>query len=281
MEFEGYFFDLDGTVFLGSRLLPGAVETLSRLRKQGKIIRFLSNTTTQTRQECMMRLQRLGIEADREEVITASYAAALYLAALENEPQVMVIGGQSMIKELDEKGVKQTLDANEATHVLVGMDQQFDYNKLHQSLRAVQNGAQLIAANPDPFCPVENDRLPDTWSLVKALETASGVECQVIIGKPSAYYAEKVMEETGLSGGQCLMIGDRLDTDIMFGHDNGLHTALVLTGVATKADVLQSSVQPDFIWSSLEEFLDLDTTADDKILPLLDTANHLRLHTRL
>lgn len=257
MELEGYFFDLDGTVLLGERLLPGVSETLAYLRKKGKQVRFLSNTTTRTRAECKDRLHKLGMEAELNEIVTASYTAAVYFKEQAKDPVVLVVGEPAMVYELEEKGVEHTSDPYAATHVLVGMDLHFDYNKLHQAMKAVRNGAALIAANPDPYCPVEDDMIPDTWSMVKAIETACCMETEVIIGKPSAYYGAKVLEWTGLSGHQCLMVGDRLETDILFGHNNGLYTALVLTGVATKHDAERYPVQPDYIWSSLDELLQL------------------------
>ncbi|MEK8127575.1 HAD-IIA family hydrolase [Paenibacillus filicis] len=255
MEWDGYFFDLDGTILLGDRLLPGAAETLAGLREKNRRVYFLSNTTTRTRMECRDRLHRLGLEARLEEMVTASYMAAIYLRETTTDPLVFVVGETAMLKELDEQDVRWTTDPLAATHVLVGMDMQFDYQKLHQAQKAVRNGAALIAANPDPYCPVEQDVIPDTWSMVKAIEAASCIDTQTVIGKPSAYYADKVLEWSGLTPDRCLMVGDRLETDILLGHNNGLQTALVLTGVASLSDAERFSVKPDYIWSSLTELL--------------------------
>jgi phosphoglycolate/pyridoxal phosphate phosphatase family enzyme len=264
MDFDGYFFDLDGTILLGDRLLPGVSETLSLLRKRGKRIMFLSNTTTRTRTECQLRLEKLGLEAYMDEVVTAAYAAAVYLRDGDVEPCVFVVGEPAIGDELDGQGVQRTLDPMEATHVLVGMDMHFDYRKLHQALKAVRNGAALIAANPDPNCPIENDVIPDTWSMVKAIEAASCMEISAVIGKPSVYYAVKVLEWSGLKADRCLMVGDRLETDILFGHNHGLRTALVLTGVTSMKDMELFPVQPDYVWSSMHEFVSLIRTAQHR-----------------
>lgn len=260
-DFDGYFFDLDGTIFLGERLLPGVSESLACLRRMGKRVLFLTNTTMRTRQECRMRLRQLGLEADVGEIVTAGYAAAVYLRERESEPLVFVVGEPALVSELDELGVKHTTDPLAATHVLVGMDKHFDYDKLHQAMKAVRNGAALIAANPDPNCPLENDIIPDTWAMVKAIETASGVEPHAVIGKPSAYYGVKTLELCGIPSERCLMVGDRLETDVLFGSVNGLRTALVLTGVATRNDVERSRLRPDFVWDSMEEFLAMARSA--------------------
>ncbi|OXM85685.1 HAD-IIA family hydrolase [Paenibacillus rigui] len=253
-DFDGYLFDLDGTVLLGDQLLPGVLEALGALRKAGKTILFLTNTTTRTRRECQLRLQRLGLEAHLDEMLTAAYVSALYLREREGEPRkVFVVGEPALAAELEEQGIPHAADAMEATHVLVGMDMHFHYDKLHQAMKAVRNGAALIAANPDPFCPVDGDVLPDTWSMVKAIEAASCVTPHAVIGKPSKYYGDKVLQSSGLAAERCLMIGDRLETDILFGANNGLRTALVLTGVTSEDDLRRSPIQPDYVWSTLHE----------------------------
>ncbi|WP_372339209.1 HAD-IIA family hydrolase [Cohnella sp. WQ 127256] len=255
LDFDGYFFDLDGTILLGDALLPGVSETLAALRDQGKKILFLSNTTTRTRGECQLRLKRLGLECHLEEVVTAAYAAAVYLREEKPEIHVLVIGEPAMICELDEQGISHTEDPLEATHVLVGMDMHFNYSKLHQAMKAIRNGAVMIAANPDPCCPVDGDLIPDTWAMVQAIEAASGTKPLAVIGKPSKHFGAKALESGGLSSERCLMIGDRLETDILFGSINGLSTALVLTGVTSEGDIRQSQVQPDYVWASMEELL--------------------------
>ncbi|MDF2938772.1 MAG: haloacid dehalogenase [Paenibacillaceae bacterium] len=254
-KYEGYFFDLDGTIYLGDRLLPGVPESLEFLRSSGKKIMFLSNTTTRTRQECADRLRRLGLAAYEQEIITAGYASAAYLKELAPAPVVYAIGEPALLKELILAGVDCTGNPLAATHVLVGMDTRFDYHKLHQASRALRNGAQLIAANPDPNCPVENDLLPDTWPLVKAIEVAGSKAASIVIGKPSAYYAAKVLEWSGFPPESCLMVGDRLETDVRFGIVHGFGTALVLTGAASREELDQSGLHPDYVWSTLEELL--------------------------
>ncbi|WP_201305287.1 HAD-IIA family hydrolase [Paenibacillus puerhi] len=254
-EWEGCFFDLDGTILLGDRLLPGAAETLAGLREQGSRVYFLSNTTTRTRIACRDRLRGMGLAAELEQVVTASYMAAVYLRETETASSVFVVGEPAMRAELEEQEVRWTEDPLEASHVLVGMDMHFDYRKLYEAQKAVRNGAVLVAANPDPYCPIEQDTLPDTWSMVKAIETAGGAAAEVVIGKPSAYYAAKVLEWSGLAASRCLMVGDRLETDILLGARHGMETALVLTGAATREDAERFHVKPDYIWSSLQELL--------------------------
>ncbi|WP_240041381.1 HAD-IIA family hydrolase [Paenibacillus ginsengarvi] len=257
VSYDGYFFDLDGTVFLGDRLLPGVKETIDLLRTKGKKILFLSNTTIRTRRECQIRLQKLGLQARLDEIVTAAFAAAVYMREQQPDPTVLVVGEPALASELDEQGVRMTTRPEQTTHVLVGMDMKFDYAKLHRAMKAVRGGAELIAANPDPNCPVAGDIIPDTWAMVKAIEAASGVAPSAIVGKPSQFYASKVLEWCGLRGEHCLMIGDRLETDILFGHTGGMRTALVMTGVTTKREAELSPIRPDYVWHSMERFVEL------------------------
>ncbi|MCM3703157.1 HAD-IIA family hydrolase [Paenibacillus macerans] len=255
LSFETYFFDLDGTIFLGDILLPGVQETLCHLRSLNKQVRFLSNTTIRTRRECRDRLLQLGLAAHEEEIVTAGFMSAAYFLESRGAVRVLVAGEQALRDELAAVGVEMTDDPVQASHVLVGMDREFDYGKLHRAMKAVRNGARLIAANPDPNCPVAGDLIPDTWSMVKAIEAASMGAVGEVIGKPSAYFAAKVLEWSGTSGDRCLMVGDRLDTDIVFGASHGMRTALVLTGVASLGDLEQFPVMPDYVWTTLDELL--------------------------
>lgn len=254
-DYEGYFFDLDGTIFLGERLLPGVPEAMDALRHHGKALRFLSNTTTRTREDCYQRLKKLGLEVERYEIVTAGQIAAVYLKNYTVRPNVLVVGEPALSHELELEGIQLTVSPQQASHVLVGMDMHFTYAKLHEAATAVRAGARFIAANPDANCPVEGDLLPDTWPIVKAIEAASGVSPHVVTGKPSRYYGEQILESCGLPPSSCLMIGDRMDTDIAFGLQNGLATALVLTGISNVSELSASKLRPDYVWMSLNELV--------------------------
>lgn len=252
-QFNGYLFDLDGTVYSGNTILPGVLTTLNRLREQEKSLLFVTNTTIRTVEEVRHRLEQLGVECRDDEIMTALSVAAMYFRDMEPSAKVFMVGEQAMKLELDRCGVKTTEDAQRATHVLVGLDRQFTYDRLTQGMNALRNGALLIAANPDPFCPIDDGAIPDTWSLVKALETASLRQTFKVIGKPSAYYAEKVFEKLAIPPEQCLMVGDRIETDIRFGNTHGMYTALVLTGADSRKDIVLTGVEPDYVLASLSE----------------------------
>ncbi|MBD0379966.1 HAD-IIA family hydrolase [Paenibacillus sedimenti] len=254
-SFDAYCFDLDGTIFVGDSLLPGVLSTITELRKSHKKIMFLTNTSTQTRYDCQKRLERMGLFSDVEEIITASYLAGVFFKEHAPDASVLVIGERAMEEELQFFDVSTTVDPLEASHVLVGLDRAFNYEKLHIGMKAVRRGAKLIAANPDPCCPIPGDVIPDTGALLKALEVASQTEVELVIGKPSIFYANQALQRLGIPSGQCLMVGDRLETDILLGMNSGMKTALVLTGIATRDDIEAKSIRPDYVINTLSELI--------------------------
>lgn len=257
-RYEAYFFDLDGTIFLGNELLPGVEKTLATLREKQKKIMFLTNTTVQTRTACQTRLQKLGLAAGREEIMTAAYAAGLYLQENAEQARVLIVGEPALEEEIASFHIKQVQDAEEATHVLVGMDRGFTYEKLQQAADAVRKGALLIVANPDPVCPVPGGAIPDTLALARAIETAGGASVWAMTGKPSRYYAEQVFQQLQVQPERCVMVGDRLETDILLGKNSGMKTALVMTGVTTSRELEATEIQPDYILPTMEAMVQVE-----------------------
>jgi HAD superfamily hydrolase (TIGR01450 family) len=253
-NFDAFCFDLDGTIFLGNERLPGAKEVVEQIRTAGKKILFITNSPTQTREDCRVRLEKLSIEADKEEILTAPHVAASYFQERIENPSIYIVGEEALNREFEPFSLNVTTNPLHATHLLVGLDRRFTYDTLHEAMKAVRNGAQMIITNPDPVCPVPGGFIPDTYSLAKAIEVASGDTATDIIGKPSAYYAEKIEEKLNVPKNRVLIIGDRLDTDIMLGQKNDFPTCLVLTGATDRNQVEASHIQPDYIVETLLSF---------------------------
>jgi len=252
-KFEAFFFDLDGTIYTGSKLLPGVESAISSLIQKKKKVMYLTNTSIYTRQDCCTRLRRLGLDPAIDDIVTGGFIASMYLQEHDPNANVYVIGEEALVKELDAFGIRRSDDPLRATHLLVGMDRQFTYEKLRLAMLAVRNGAQLIATNPDPYCPVPDGNIPDTWPIAKAIEAASTLQIHTVTGKPSAYYANKVLQLSGMQADRCLMVGDRLETDILLGKNSGLKTALVLTGVTSINDLALQDIVPDYVLTTLDE----------------------------
>lgn len=254
-DFDAFCFDLDGTIYVGDELLPGAKEMIARLRKENKKILFITNSPTLTRIECQERLTGLGIAAGPEEVITATFVAAAYFMEHHPDAHVFIVGEPAIDEEFRHLGLNTTEDPLAATHVLVGMDRGFTYRKLHMAMNAVRNGAKLISTNPDSACPIPGGFMPDTMALASAIEVASGQSIDQIVGKPSAFYAEKMLEKLRLEADRCLIIGDRLDTDIRLGKVVNFRTCLVLTGSSRRDDIEKEQIFPDYVVDDLRVLL--------------------------
>jgi len=251
--YDAYCFDLDGTIYIDQMRLPGVKSFLSSLRSRGKRLLFLTNTSLHTREDCYKRLLGLGVSCQFDEILTAGYVSGLYFAEHAPDAKVLVVGEEALKEELRAVGINISEDPYQSTHVLVGMDRQFHYDKLHLAAKAVRHGAALLATNPDNCCPVQGDMIPDTGAILSSIEAASQQKAAVMIGKPSSYYAEKSLQLLDVDRSSCLMIGDRLETDILFGKLNGMKTALVLTGISSREDIGKTDIVPDYIWPSLNE----------------------------
>ena len=252
-EYAAYLFDLDGTLYLGDQAIPGAVAGVRGLRRQRKKILFLSNNPLRTRAGLAAKLTRLGFSATAEEVLSTSHTTAAYLAAHHARARLYVIGDGVLQEEIRQAGLQTTAVGKGAEVLVVSWDRGFTYAKLNHALQALRSGATCILTNPDPTCPVPEGRIPDAGSLMAAIQTASGRGPDVLIGKPSPLLAEIALGQLGVLPQECLMVGDRLATDIAFGQAAGMATALVLTGVTTRAEAQQADPGPDYVWESVGE----------------------------
>jgi len=263
---DGIVFDLDGTVYLGEAALPGAVEAVAALRQMGKKVLFVSNKPLESGSRYAAKLTRLGIPAGPDDVITSAYVLGYYLAHSEPDLRLYVLGepslreelrshGLTVLDELDDQDPQEVLDPTGIDGVVVAFDRTLDYRKLNTAYQALMAGARFFATNSDKVCPMPGGALPDAGATIAALEHISGRKVELLAGKPSALILQVAMERMGLPPERCLMVGDRLETDILMGKNAGFTTALPLTGAASLADALRSPNPPDYIISSLLELL--------------------------
>ena len=252
---RGWLFDLDGTVYLGEALLPGAGETIAALRSAGRRVAFLSNKPLYTRGDYAEKLTRLGIPTTAEEVVNSSVVLARYLRKLDPGAPVFVIGEPPLIGELQEHGFEVRGDAD-VRWVVIAFDRTFDYGKLNTALQAVRrHGARLIATNPDRTCPVEGGEIPDCAGMIAAVEAVTGQRVEAIVGKPSPVILEVALETLGVAARDCVIVGDRLETDIVMGRSLGLATVLVLTGVTRADDPRIAEIGPDLVLPAIRALL--------------------------
>jgi len=254
--FKGFIFDLDGTVYRGDQLIPGADGVIRQLRENKRKVVFLSNKPLQTREDYASKLTRLGIPTQPDEVINSTFVMVHYLKKNAPQARLFVIGEVPFIEELKRTGYTITDEPKEIDYVIVAFDRTFDYRKLNIAFQAIKLGAHFIATNPDRTCPVEGGEIPDCAGMIAAIEAVTEKKVEVIVGKPSPIMIQAVLDVIGLRPEECILIGDRLETDIKMGKDSGIATGIVLTGVTDEKTLMQykhTSDQPDFVFQSIAD----------------------------
>jgi arabinose operon protein AraL len=253
LGFQGYIFDLDGTVYLGEHLLPGAAEAIDALRRSGAAVIFLSNKPIQRREAYAAKLERLGIPVDPQDVINSSLVLARRLATEAPGARVFAIGETPLLDELQEAGLVLEHDPGRIEWVIASLDRQLTYRQLDIAYKALARGARFCATNPDRTLPLEGEQIPDCAAVIGALEACSGRRVEWVAGKPSPVMLQAALDRVQQPAERCLVIGDRLETDVAMGRECGAYAALVLTGVTTPEILAQSPIRPDFVCAGLHE----------------------------
>lgn len=261
---DGFVFDLDGTVYLGEAALPGSVDAIAELRRCGKRVLFVSNKPLEPRQNYAAKLTRLGIPTPPEDVITSAYVLGRHLAQQEPHLALYVIGepslrtelrshGLQVLEELAQQDPQTVMDPAGIDAVVVAFDRTLDYRKLNTAYQALLRGARFFATNADKACPMPTGSLPDAGGTIAALEHMTGRKLELLAGKPSPLTMAVAINELKLPPNRIMMVGDRLETDILMGQQAGMVTAVTLTGVATRADAERMTPAPDYIINHLGE----------------------------
>jgi arabinose operon protein AraL len=251
---RGWLFDLDGTIYVGEALVPGADAVIEALRADGRRLAFLSNKPLETRADYARKLTKLGIPAEAGDVVNSSLVLARHLAALDPGAPVFVIGERPLIDELAAHGFEVRGDRH-VRWVVIAFDRTFDYAKLNTALQAVRGGARLIATNPDRTCPTEDGEIPDCAGMTAAVEAVTGQSVEVVVGKPSPIILDVALQGLGVTAADCVIVGDRLETDIVMGKRHGLATVLVLSGVTRPGDPRIAEIAPDAVLASVRDLI--------------------------
>lgn len=258
--FKGFIFDLDGTVYRSDQLIPGAGTTIRFLEERGRKVVFLSNKPIQTREDYAEKLTRLGIPTQPDDVINSTLVMTHYLKKNAPQAKLFVIGEDPFIEELKRAGFIITDEPKEIEYVVVAFDRTFDYRKLNIAYQAIKIGAHFVATNPDRACPVEGGEIPDCAGMIAAIEAVTGKKVEIVVGKPSPIMIQTVLDVLGLRPEDCILIGDRIETDIKMGKEAGMATGIVLTGVTDEKTLMQykhTSDQPDFVFQSIADVQNL------------------------
>lgn len=258
--FDAYLFDLDGTIYLGSELLPGAKNLIDTLRARGAKTVFLSNNPTRDPDMYIRKLTNLGISVRREEIINTVVTTVLWLKRNFPDAVVFPIAEEPLTKALREAGIRLSDNPKEIDIVIASYDRGFTYAKLQTAFDALwqREHVRLITTNPDRYCPFPGGKgEPDAAAIVAAIEASAGVRCSANMGKPDRIMIDTVVAELGADVADTIMVGDRLETDVRMAVNAGMSSALVLTGDSQLADIdrVSEEFRPTYVLSGVGELI--------------------------
>lgn len=257
--YEGYIFDLDGTIYLGDDLLPGARRLIEELRNRGKRVVFLSNNPTKNPEMYSEKLTKLGLPTPKEEIVNTVVTMTQWL--LQNHPDATVfpISEEPLKDALREAGIKMSENPKEVDIVIASYDRTFEYRKLQVAFDAIwyHKRARLVTTNPDRYCPFPGGRgEPDAASIVAAIEACTGTRSEINTGKPDPIMLETILGIMGKEASECIMTGDRLYTDIRMARDADMPSAVVLTGETTPQMLAsESENRPDYVLDRIDRLI--------------------------
>ncbi|KAL4185769.1 hypothetical protein AMTRI_Chr10g232320 [Amborella trichopoda] len=275
---DAFLFDCDGVIWKGDTLIDGVPETLEMLRSKGKKLVFVTNNSTKSRKQYAKKFQTFGISVNEEEIFSSSFAAAAYLKSINfpKEKKVYVIGEEGILEELElvgytclggpEDGNKRIqLNSNfffehdkDVGAVVVGLDQYINYYKLQYGTLCIRenSGCLFIATNRDAIGHLTSQEWPGAGTMVAAICGSTQKE-PIVVGKPSTFMMDFLLERFQIDTPKMCMVGDRLDTDILFGKNAGCKTLLVFSGVTTTSDLQgpTNSIQPDYYTSTVSDLM--------------------------
>jgi NagD protein len=244
----GYLIDMDGVIYRGSELIPGADRFINDLRSKSIPFLFLTNNSQRTRRDVATKLGRLGIDVEEEHVFTCAMATARFLARQKPNGTAFVIGEGGLLTALHTNGY--SIVDKDPDYVVIGEGRTLNFEMAEAALRMVLNGAKLVATNLDPNCPTHQGTRPGCGAIVAMLEAAAGIKA-FSVGKPSPIMLRAACKELGLNTDHTVMIGDTMETDILGGVQLGLKTILVLSGGTQEKDLPPFAYRPDMIVGSI------------------------------
>ncbi|MDD5748422.1 MAG: HAD-IIA family hydrolase [Actinomycetota bacterium] len=257
-RYSNFLVDLDGVVYLLNTEIEGSVNAINELLTNSKSVFFLTNNSVSTPGQYVEKLESFGIEINQEQVVTSSIALRNMIQKNFDisGKKVFVIGEEGLLREFELLGLEivDKGNADIVDFVVVGLDRSFDFEKLRAAAMGIRSGAFFLATNTDSTFPTPLGLMPGAGSLVAAVACASGVE-PLVAGKPNPLMVNIALERAGGNARDTLLIGDRLETDIIAGERAGVDTLLVLSGVSKFEDIEKTGMHPTYVSSSIADFL--------------------------
>jgi 4-nitrophenyl phosphatase/NagD protein len=253
-EFDCFIFDMDGTIYLGESLLPGAAGLVNFLHDQEIPYYFLTNNSSQSKMDYVTKLTAFGLPVSAHQIFTSGEATAIYLQREKPGARLFVVGTPSLENEFINLGFN--LVQENPDFAILGFDTTLTYDKIWRLCDFVREGVTYIATHPDINCPTETGFMPDIGAIMAMVASSTGKMPDLIVGKPHTTIVEAILEKTDLDPTQIVMVGDRLYTDIALGKA-GITTILVLSGEAKEEDIPNAEVKPNFIFKNVGEIFKL------------------------
>lgn len=246
-----YFFDLDGTLYLGSRKIPGALKLVTELRSQRKRVFFFTNNSSRSEKEYERKLNKLGFKVRAHEIVMSTHSLMRFLK-MKKFKRLYVLGTPAMKKMLASSGFKLT---EKPQAVVIGFDKTLDYAKLQAATRLIERGVPYVVAHPDLFCPTDRGREPDCGAIALMVEAVTNVPPLAVLGKPHPLMMRVAFDRCRAPKKDMILIGDRISTDIEMARSEGIQSILVLSGETTRRMLKSSAVKPTYVVGSVHDLL--------------------------
>lgn len=253
-EKKGFICDMDGVIYHGNKILPGVVEFISWLQREGKEFLFLTNNSGSTPRELQQKLARMGLEVPEQHFYTSALATAAFLKEQSPGCSVYAIGEAGLFNALYDAGI--TMNDVNPDYVVMGEGKAYSLDTLTKATNLVLKGARLIGANSDVSGPIENGITPACRALVAPIEMATGTQAY-FCGKPNPLMMRTGLKLLGCHSGEAVMVGDRMDTDIISGLESGMSTVLVLSGVSTEETIRTYAYRPTIVLNGVGDIVRL------------------------
>lgn len=246
--------DMDGTFYLGGRLLRGSLDFLEQVDRVGKQYLFFTNNSSDSAENYIRKLGKMGCSITRDRIMTSGDVTAIYILKHYPGKKVFLLGTPALERHFGEYGVP--MARKNADIVVVGFDKTLDYDKLTTACTLIRNGATFLSTHLDINCPTEEGFIPDCGSICAAIQLSTGV-CPRYLGKPFKETVDMILERTGIPREYISFVGDRLYTDVKTGVNNGAKGILVLSGESRFSDIEKSDVKPDAVFNGLYEMAEV------------------------
>ncbi len=249
---KGFICDMDGVIYHGNKLLEGVKEFIEWLKNENKNFLFLTNSSERAPRELQEKLKRLGIDVDKNHYYTSALATSMFLDSQHPKGSAFVIGEAGLLNALYNVGY--TMNNVDPDYVVVGETRSYSYEKIEQAVNLVLKGAKLIGTNPDISGPVENGIVPATKALIAPIEIATGKKAY-FVGKPNPLMMRNALKKLQCKREDTIIIGDRMDTDIIAGIESEIDTVLVLSGITKKEEITDFPYRPRFVLNGVIDLI--------------------------